>query len=103
VDGLSEPEQADANVFRNKLQLDDEYKELVEWSVQAHERGKEMRGGKQLSLQDFAPDKGKGLIIMLYGKAIRSRAIRSSNINNNHRLPWRWQDTHSRECGPHGG
>ncbi|KAF2688250.1 P-loop containing nucleoside triphosphate hydrolase protein [Lentithecium fluviatile CBS 122367] len=68
VDRLQPPDEADASTFRDKLQLDSELKELVQMSVQAHERGKETnKRGQPLALQDFAPDKGKGLVIMLYG------------------------------------
>ncbi|KAI4671512.1 uncharacterized protein J4E78_000008 [Alternaria triticimaculans] len=68
VEKLNPPNDADASVFRDKLQLDPDSKELVKWSVQAHEYGKDVDAkGESKSLQDFAPDKGKGLVIMLYG------------------------------------
>ncbi|KAH7398262.1 P-loop containing nucleoside triphosphate hydrolase protein [Pyrenochaeta sp. MPI-SDFR-AT-0127] len=68
VEGLQAPDEADATVFNDKLQLEEEAKELVKWSVQAHEQGKKTnKKGESMSLQDFAPDKGKGLVIMLYG------------------------------------
>jgi hypothetical protein len=68
VDKLDAPNAADATTFTEKLQLDDEAKALVEKSVRAHERGKkEIKIGQTIGLQDFAPDKGKGLIILLYG------------------------------------
>jgi hypothetical protein len=45
------------------------HKELIEKSVLAHKEGQERVNGKfKNSLEDFAPDKGNGLIIMLYGK-----------------------------------
>jgi nucleosome binding factor SPN SPT16 subunit len=69
VKALKAPDKADATVFEDRLQLDEEAKELVKWTVQAHEIGKEVdKKGNSKGLQDFAPDKGKGLIIMLYGK-----------------------------------
>ncbi|KAI4682480.1 uncharacterized protein J4E88_005370 [Alternaria novae-zelandiae] len=68
VEKLNPPNDADASVFRDKLQLDPDSKDLVRWSVQAHEYGKDVDAkGESKSLQDFAPDKGKGLVIMLYG------------------------------------
>lgn len=73
VKGLQAPDAADATVFEEKLQLDEEAKNLVKWSVQAHEEGKKSiigRSGESRGLQDFAPDKGKGLVIMLYGRPI---------------------------------
>jgi hypothetical protein len=69
VDRLQAPNKADASTFRDKLQLEDDLKELLQKSVQAHEKGKQTNTrGQMLALQDFAPDKGKGLVIMLYGK-----------------------------------
>jgi hypothetical protein len=68
VEKLQSPDEADASVFEEKLQLEPDSKDLVRWSVQAHERGKKTDNkGESLGLQDFAPDKGKGLVIMLYG------------------------------------
>lgn len=68
VDGLREPDEADARTFRDKLQLDEDFKELISKSVQAHEKGKQKDSkGRFKALEDFAPEKGKGLIIMLYG------------------------------------
>lgn len=68
VDRLQPPDEADSSTFQQKLQLEEDLKELVQKSVQAHEKGKETnRNGKTLALEDFAPDKGKGLVIMLYG------------------------------------
>ncbi len=76
VGKLHPPNDADSSVFRDKLQLDEDSKELVRWSVQAHEYGKKLNAkGESLSLQDFAPDKGKGLVIMLYGKTISEVAV----------------------------
>lgn len=68
VDRLEEPDAADAGTFREKLQLDEESKELVQKSVQAHEQGKVQTKSGLRALEDFAPDKGKGLVIMLYGR-----------------------------------
>jgi hypothetical protein len=76
VDKLNPPNEADSSVFHNKLQLDPDYKDLVRCSVQAHEYGKNLNSiGESMSLQDFAPDKGKGLVIMLYGKRLFSFSI----------------------------
>ncbi|KAF2873443.1 hypothetical protein BDV95DRAFT_604950 [Massariosphaeria phaeospora] len=53
VDHLDAPDGADASTFNDNLQLD--YEDTDE------------KGGYPLALQDFALDKGKGLVIMLYG------------------------------------
>ena len=69
VDGLKSPDDADEGTFRKDLQLQEDYKDLIQNSVQAHQLGKRpTRSGKPQALEDFAPDKGKGLIIMLYGR-----------------------------------
>src|SRR5205809_1540148 len=45
------------------LQLDHDAKELIRKSVQAHEKGKQKDAkGRSKGLEDFAPEKGKGLI-----------------------------------------
>ncbi|KAE9374033.1 P-loop containing nucleoside triphosphate hydrolase protein [Stipitochalara longipes BDJ] len=68
VDRLFEPDEADASTFEDKLQLEDDFKELIKKSVQAHELGKKKdASGRSKALEDFAPEKGKGLILMLYG------------------------------------
>ncbi|KAF2198746.1 P-loop containing nucleoside triphosphate hydrolase protein [Delitschia confertaspora ATCC 74209] len=68
VDKLEDPEKGDAGTFNDKLQLDDSYKDLIRKSVLAHREGKTLtNAGRFRALEDFAPDKGKGLIIMLYG------------------------------------
>jgi hypothetical protein len=72
VDGLRKPDAADAGTFEDKLQLDEDFKDLIKKSVQAHELGKQKDSrGRFKALEDFAPEKGKGLIIMLYGKRNR--------------------------------
>lgn len=68
VDGLSDPDEKDSRTFNEKLQLDSEAKYLIHNSVMAHEQGKKKdRGGRVKGLEDFAPGKGRGLTIMLYG------------------------------------
>jgi hypothetical protein len=69
VENLTDPDAGDAGTFHDKLQLEEVHKELIEKSVLAHKEGQERVNGKfKRSLEDFPPDKGKGLIIMLYGK-----------------------------------
>jgi hypothetical protein len=69
VKALKALDEVDVTVFEDRLQLDEEAKELVKWTVQAHEIGKVVDDkGKSKDLQDFAPDKRKGLHIMVYGK-----------------------------------
>ena len=68
VDHLRKPNKADESTFEKKLQLDQDAKDIISKAVRAHERGKETgEDGRAKGLQDFAPGKGKGLVIMLHG------------------------------------
>ncbi|KAK7751707.1 hypothetical protein SLS62_006368 [Diatrype stigma] len=79
VDHLEVPDAADAGTFKNKLPLDEESKDLAQKLVRAHEQGKMMTKSGIRALEDFAPGKGKGLVIMLYalmaGKPLLSRSF----------------------------
>lgn len=66
---LGEPKEADLQTFNEKLQLDEDAKALISNSVKAHEKVKKREDGRSKGLEDFAPGKGKGLVIMLYGKS----------------------------------
>lgn len=55
------------HIFEDKLQLDQEYKDLIEKSVKFYEVGKARNGKGGKDIDDFAVGKGKGLVIMLYG------------------------------------
>ena len=71
VEHLGEPEKADLETFKTKLQLDPELKDLIENSVKAHEHAKRKGpSGKPKGLEDFAQGKGRGLVIMFYGKLL---------------------------------
>lgn len=67
VDGVSDPEQASDDIFKN-LQLDEQSKTMIKNLVKAHEEGKGGKPGKTKGIVDFVEDKGKGLVIVLYGK-----------------------------------
>lgn len=67
IENLSDPDEKDSRTFNEKLQLDRETKSLIQNSVMAHEQGKKVEHGRVKGLEDFAPGKGRGLIIMLYG------------------------------------
>ena len=102
VEKLKPPNDADASVFRDKLQLDSDSKDLVRWSVQAHEHGKDVDAkGESKSLQDFAPDKGKGLVIMLYGKRNLSPDSDPWPLIK-YRPSRRRKNSDRRECSSHG-
>lgn len=75
VNGLTAPPKANRKTFDNKLQLDASYKSLIKRSVEAHSMS------KTHNIVDYTPEKGKGLVILLWGK-ITAR-IRSAGHNTN--------------------
>ena len=69
VKHLEQPDKADLQTFKDKLQLDDDAKDLISNSVIAHEKAKSRgRNGQHRGLEDHASGKGRGLVIMLYGR-----------------------------------
>lgn len=64
VEHLVPPNEADDSTFNDRLQLDPEAKKLIYNSVKAHAMSGD---SSKEGLSDFAPGKGKGLVIMLYG------------------------------------
>lgn len=68
------PEQAD--IFWEKLQLDRKHKELILNFIVAHETESTLNGkGTKQNIDDFTTGKGKGLVILLYGKVLKSKKI----------------------------
>ncbi|KAM0818695.1 putative ATPase family AAA domain-containing protein 3B [Seiridium cardinale] len=61
VERLKNREEASPNIFEQKLQLRQEYKDMIRKTVEAHTRNKED------NINDYTPGKGKGLVIMLWG------------------------------------
>ncbi|KAK6074954.1 ATPase [Seiridium cupressi] len=61
VERLKNREEASPNIFEQKLQLRQEYKDMIRKTVEAHTRNKED------SINDHTSGKGKGLVIMLWG------------------------------------
>ncbi|KXX79795.1 ATPase family AAA domain-containing protein 3B [Madurella mycetomatis] len=61
VKDLREPPEANQTNFESKLQLHDDYKKLIRRAVQAHSKN------KTHNIVDYTPDKGKGLVILLWG------------------------------------
>jgi hypothetical protein len=82
VKNLRKPNKADVGTFKDKLQLDQDSKDLISKSVRAHEEGKKRENGKSKGLEDFAPEKGRGLVIMLYGKQSPFKAWSSCPFQN---------------------
>ena len=62
IKNLVEPNKASPKVFEEKLQLDKDYKSIIRNTVQAHTQS------KTKNISDYTPGKGKGLVILLWGK-----------------------------------
>ncbi|KAI1753930.1 hypothetical protein F4782DRAFT_494461 [Xylaria castorea] len=73
---LDRPNKADDSTFKNELQLDDDAKDLILKSVQAHAR----TGERDQALDDFAPEKGRGLVIMLYGQPGVGKTLTAESV-----------------------
>ncbi|KAK0648187.1 hypothetical protein B0T16DRAFT_370506 [Cercophora newfieldiana] len=58
VESVKKPDDADRVPFDTKLQLQEEHKELIWKSVLSH---------REKNIIDYAPGKGKGLVILLWG------------------------------------
>lgn len=67
VEAVSDPEEASDEIFKN-LQLEEQSKTMIKNLVKAHEEGKSRKRGENKGIVDFVEDKGKGLVIILYGK-----------------------------------
>jgi hypothetical protein len=54
------------SLFKEKLQLDEDYKIMIQALVEEHGA----RGGQKdrLKVKDVVEDKGKGLVLLLHGK-----------------------------------
>ncbi|KAI1346302.1 P-loop containing nucleoside triphosphate hydrolase protein [Xylaria sp. FL0043] len=76
VKHLEPPNKADASTFNDQLQLDADAKNLILKSVQAHA----MSGKRSQGLDDFAPGKGKGLVIMLYGQPGVGKTLTAESV-----------------------
>lgn len=80
VDNLRPPDATDSKTFEDKLQLDDDAKELISKTVKAHELGRKQVKGKSVGLDDFAPEKGRGLVIMLYGSPGVGKTLTAESV-----------------------
>ncbi|RWA11929.1 hypothetical protein EKO27_g3176 [Xylaria grammica] len=76
VKHLDPPNKADDSTFNDQLQLGSEAKDLILKSVQAHA----MSGKRSQGLDDFAPGKGRGLVIMLYGQPGVGKTLTAESV-----------------------
>ncbi|KAI9665888.1 MAG: hypothetical protein M1821_003823 [Bathelium mastoideum] len=81
VDSLRNPNKADASTFGKELQLEEDAKTLISKAVRAHETAKRReQDGTTKGLQDFAPEKGKGLVIMLHGEPGVGKTLTAESV-----------------------
>ncbi|KAI8953162.1 P-loop containing nucleoside triphosphate hydrolase protein [Xylaria longipes] len=73
---LDRSNEVDDSTFKNELQLDSDAKDLILKSVQAHARS----GNRSQGLDDFAPEKGRGLVIMLYGQPGVGKTLTAESV-----------------------
>ncbi|KAI0490382.1 hypothetical protein F4859DRAFT_520199 [Xylaria cf. heliscus] len=73
---LDPPNKANDSTFKDQLQLDSDAKDLILKSVQAHTKSGKVSQG----LEDFAPEKGKGLVIMFYGQPGVGKTLTAESV-----------------------
>ena len=66
VDATFKVSKERASMFEEKLQLDPEYKQMIQALVNSHESMNNPKGDK-VQVKDMVEDKGKGLVILLHG------------------------------------
>jgi len=68
------------SLFREKLQLDEDYKIMIQALVEEHGA----RGGQndpdRVKVKDVVEDKGKGLVLLLHGKLVSTFRFTKANI-----------------------
>lgn len=67
VDHTEEAPVKDTKPFREDLQLDPKYKDMIEALVDSHEKTTATRKEKQLQVRDVVQGKGRGLVLLLHG------------------------------------
>ncbi|KAI0152842.1 hypothetical protein GGR57DRAFT_492579 [Xylariaceae sp. FL1272] len=88
VKHIKDADEANDSTFQNKLQLDEEDKSLIAKSVKAHsELRKRGKGTSSRGLDDFAPGKGRGLVIMLYGQPGVGKTLTAESVAQMTRKP----------------
>ncbi|KAI3337622.1 hypothetical protein HD806DRAFT_518423 [Xylariaceae sp. AK1471] len=80
VKHLRIPDEADNSTFKDKLQLDNDAKDLISKSVLAHAKSRKREHGASKGLDDFAPEKGRGLVIMLYGQPGVGKTLTAESV-----------------------
>ena len=64
IDQTTNAPSKQTSMFRNQLQLDPQYKSMIQALVHEHEG----RGEERVQVKDVVEDKGKGLVLLLHGE-----------------------------------
>lgn len=67
VDNTKKPPEANGSTFKNKLQLEDKYKTMIEALVSNHTQRSKKKAVEQNEVRDIVKDKGQGLVLLLHG------------------------------------
>ena len=68
VDQTANAQGKRPSVFKDKLELDDEYKGMIRALVDQHEGQSQEQADEDVQVKDVVADKGKGLVLLLHGE-----------------------------------
>ena len=77
VDQTEKVEVPENDLFKEKLQLDDTYKKMIDALVKDHSNRRDKKNHRK-EVEDIVDNKGKGLVLLFHGKY---RHISISNIH----------------------
>ena len=67
VDKTSDVPEPSMSLFREKLQLDEDYKNMIQALVEEHGARGDQSNPDKVKIKDVVEDKGKGLVLLLHG------------------------------------
>jgi hypothetical protein len=69
VDHTSDVPDPSISLFKEKLQLDENYKSMIQALVEEHGTRGSQNDPDRVKVKDVVEDKGKGLVLLLHGKS----------------------------------
>ena len=70
VEDTEQAKGKNPKVFQEKLELNDQYKKMIQALVNEHEGKGQEKDGDKAQVKDLVADKGKGLVLLLHGKLV---------------------------------
>jgi hypothetical protein len=67
VDKTTDGPSPSLSVFKDKLQLDQKYKSMIQALVEEHGTGEVQNDPKRVKVRDVVKNKGKGLVLLFHG------------------------------------